>query len=62
MKARAMTDKDTLSNRTRLIMAMAALTEADGIDPHTALTAAQATVDAMTEAEVEAQLMEGEDD
>ena len=57
-----MTDKDTLSNRTRLIMAMAALTKADGIDPHTALTAAQATVDHMTESEVEAQLMDGEDD
>jgi len=56
-----MTDQPILTKRMRLILRMAALTEADGLDPHTAHTSAQATVDHMSDAEVEAQLMEGED-
>ena len=61
MKAQAMTDSPILTKRMRLILRMAALTEADGLDHHTAMTAAQATVDHMSDAEVAAQLMEGED-
>ena len=62
MKAQAMTDSPILTKRMRLILRMAALTEADGIDHHTAMTAAQATVDAMSDDEVDEHLWETEHD